>query len=173
MRQCMWHTGHSAWHIVRAVNDNLEKQPVHPLSSPPRPPGSSSPLMNTSSATTSSLESFIRSLGRCAHLLLLLPATPPPLPHPPGRVPGTSDLCRGEHLPRDSVSQGCQGSSFQPSLGRWGGAARCCSSMTSAPCVPRPLRRSSSVPTRRALPSWSSSNFLARRSNCRTLRGEH
>lgn len=124
----MWHTGHSAGHIVRALNDNLEKQSVHPLSSPPRPPGSSSPLMNTSSATTSSLESFIRSLGRCAHLLL-----PPPPSH-------LAVYLGPQTFAGESTSPGTQfpgAARGPPSSLLWGGVEgrpRSCSSMTSALC---------------------------------------
>lgn len=45
--------------------------------------------------------------------------------------------------------------------------------MTWAPCVvPRHLRKSSSAPMRKVLPSWSSLSFWARKSNCRTSRGK-
>lgn len=38
--------------------------------------------------------------------------------------------------------------------------------------VPRHLKKNSSAPMRKAPPSWSSLSFWARKSNCRTSRGE-
>ena len=144
----------------------------HPCTSPPRLLASSSPLMSMLSAITSSLESFIRSLGRCAHLLL-----PAPLPawlwvwglRPlPARAPAQGLCFPGAQAPWRSSSQ--------PSLGVSGGVqgqwlhqfGDLC-----PPCVPRPLRKNSSAPMKKAPPSWSFLNFWARRSSCRTSKGEH
>ena len=95
---------------------------------------------------------------------------------PSAHVPGASELCHGEPLPGDSSSgtPGLPEVRLPAFLGVSGGWHP--SLMTSALCVPappaRPPRKNSSAPTRRAPPSWSSSSFWARRSNCRTLRGE-
>lgn len=135
---------------------------------PCRPPASLSPLTSMLSAITSSLESFIRSSGRCAGLLL-------PVPCPSARVPGASDLGHGKHLPGDS-SPGTPGLPEVPLpafLGEWGMAPELDDLCPLRACPsPRPPRKNSSAPTRRAPPSWSSSSFWARRSNCRTSRGE-
>lgn len=106
---------------------------------------------------------------------------PPRSSHPaPGGVSGASDLCQEEHLPGDSVSQELRGCQFLlPDFSgcEWGLGSRGCSGSPAQDlfplCVPRPLRKNSSAPMRKAPPSWSSLNFWGRRSNCRTLRGEH
>lgn len=108
----------------------------HPLSSPLRLPASSSPLTSMLSAITSSLESFIRSLGRCAHLLLPAPPTPHLAVYLGPQTSARKSTCLGTQFPRSS---GAASSSFQTSLGvsgGWGaGAAQGLQLKTSSLCV--------------------------------------
>jgi hypothetical protein len=120
-----------------------------------------------SSAITSSSESFIRSLGRCA--------PPPPCSPPHIALHLALQTCAGQSTCQGNPVFQEQGAAwvFSGIEWGWGRAAQELQLHDLGPhVVLRPLRKSSSVPMRKALPSWSSSNFWARRSNCRISRGE-
>lgn len=113
----MWHARHRAWHVVRAINSDLKKLSVLPVI----PSRQASRLIVTFDEHVIS-NNF--KFGVIYQKLGQVCSPPPPCSLPRlGRVPGTSDLCQGERLPRVSASQGCGGSPFQPSLGCGGGAA--------------------------------------------------
>lgn len=97
----------------------------------------------------------------------------PPPPPPPCSPTHLAVHLGPQTFARDSVSPGLPEVLLPAFSGVWGRGGQELQLHALCPLCPRPPRRSSSVPTRKALPLWSSSNFLARRSNCRTLRGEH
>lgn len=109
----MWSAQHSAWEVIRAINGHLKKQSVSPIIFFPQ---ASRLIVTFDEHVISNNFKFgviYQKLGQVC--------SPPPslFSHPPGRVPGTSDLRQGEPLPRDSVSQELRGARGPPSSLLW------------------------------------------------------